>query len=228
MTRDTEHFVKIPKNKISELSQYPFYKVVNINVGNPDLKMKCYTNISIDKLRSRSKYLCCMHKPRIAIISINGKFTQSGINLLNHSTNIIGNLITVRLGLGRKINYYKSADIGIVILGKNEAYNPRTLSFVKQYSQRIAKYLIIVVISTGKTDNLISNPEISTHIMKYIDSNYHEKVLVFTFSKKPSEIQKMAIKNIIIQYNRAFNLNSNELEKYSRGVLRLYNQSFKS
>jgi len=227
ITRDTENFNKIPKDKICELSKHQFYKISNVKTRK-DIGIKYYTNVSIDKLKSRSKYLCCMHKPKIAVISVNGKFTSIGINILNDSKNIIGSLTTVRLGVKKYINYHKSADIGIIMLGKDEVYTKRIFNFVKHCCKNIAKNLIFVVLSTGKTKNLVSDPNISNYIMGCINEKYQNRVLVFSFSKKPSSIQQMVMKNIIIQYNRAFCLTSDELEKYTKEIFKLYNLSFKN
>jgi len=197
-----------------------------------DLNLKYYTNITIEKLKPKNKYLLLMHKPRIVLMATNDKFLEHGYNLLNKYKNN-ENIMKIKVNINKNINYSKKYDISIIILGKDQLYSSKIFNFISRCGQGISNYIIYVILSTPmvssnknlkndlktnkneKSNNLIANEDIYNYIINRTNTEYINKILVFTYQQKASNIQKYIMNNIIIQYNNIFYLNYDELEQYS-------------
>jgi hypothetical protein len=245
ITKDTYNFNKIKLDDIvnhnsSKKNKYILYNIKDYSIKN-DLNLKYYRKITMNNLKSDNKYLLFMHKPKIALISTNDKFFEHGYNLLNKYNNIpnqsitnknnfnLENIIKIKLNIKQNINYNNKYDIGIIILGKDQLYSSKTFNFITRCGLSISKYIIYVILSTPinkknvkKDDNIICNKDIYKYIIDRTNKENINKILVFTYQQKPSNIQKYIVSNIIIQYNNIFHLNNDELEQYALEFKKIY------
>jgi hypothetical protein len=112
------------------------------------------------------------------------------------------------------INYRRKFSIAFVLLENAQIYNKRTFFKIRNIAFSSAKYVCFLVLTSKKHDNIVCDPTISKAIYDRVSERQHNKIHVMSYYNKPKVHLEHIMLNMLVQYNRFFELLPEEIELF--------------